>query len=390
MAYLKFLKSEKVYKAKVIPNGNIVTLKFDSEKEVSTAGFNLFLDEACEVDIGANFYHDFTTIYRNDDVIEEYNGYQLSNDGSVYVAPEPTPEPPEQTLEEIKEEKKSEIKSMSESDIVTGKKFSDHQFSYTSSDKMNIRNAYEDTLNSGNVALLKDSDGVSVELNQAQVASLYREQEKNRIEKESYAEQMIKMVDNSTTKDVVDRIVYGNELKGDYLVSYNEQVKKGIELLSNSISAMGAIKMQAQINAVSNTDEQALATKGLYKYWDNDAEGYHYSMSNPDDLRRNYGDGLWALQKEHDKQSNWYPGADPTLWRQIIEGHNGTYEDPIPVPDSVSTSGFEYEYGKYYSENGSVYLCQRQGVEDPESMYGQKETLYFPPSSLIGIYFVVV
>lgn len=62
---------------------------------------------------------------------------------------------------------------------------------------------------------------------------------------------------------------------------------------------------------------------------------------------------------------------------------------PIPVPDSVTTSGYEYEYGKYYQEGETVYLCRRSGVENPEEMYGQKITLYFAPSALIGKYFVL-
>lgn len=122
MAYLKFLNSEKIYKTKVIPNGNVATLKFDSEKEVSTAGFDLFLDESCEVDIGGNFYHDFTTIYRNDETTEEYNGYQLSKDGSVYVAPEPEPEPEPYvpTLEEVQEAKVAEMESIQAETIQSG------------------------------------------------------------------------------------------------------------------------------------------------------------------------------------------------------------------------------------------------------------------------------
>lgn len=108
MAYLKFLNSSEVYKCKVIPQNNIVTLKFDSEMEVSTAGFNLYNDETCETDIGVGFYHAFTTIYRNDETTAEYNGYQLSKDGSVYVEPEP-PEPYVPTLEEVQENKISEM-----------------------------------------------------------------------------------------------------------------------------------------------------------------------------------------------------------------------------------------------------------------------------------------
>lgn len=33
---------------------------------------------------------------------------------------------------------------------------------------------------------------------------------------------------------------------------------------------------------------------------------------------------------------------------------------------------------------------QRGGVENPEEMYGQKETLYFAPSALVGQYFEAV
>ena len=138
------------------------------------------------------------------------------------------------------------------------------------------------------------------------------------------------------------------------------------------------------------TDQQALTVKELCRKWEDDPDGYHYSLDNPEDQRRQHADGLWKLQKGHDKQASWYPGADPTLWVQIVEGHAGTLEDPIPVPDSVTTSGFEYIYGKYYSEGSTVYLCQRQGVENPEEMYGQVEKLYFMPSTLVGQYFVEV
>lgn len=111
MAYLKFLNSSEVYKCKVIPQNNIVTLKFDSEMEVSTAGFDLYNDETCETDIGIGVYHNFTTVYRNDETTAEYNGYQLSKDGSVYVEPEPTPEPEpyEPTLEEVQEAKVADM-----------------------------------------------------------------------------------------------------------------------------------------------------------------------------------------------------------------------------------------------------------------------------------------
>ena len=86
MAYLKFENSKALVKCDVVPlNGNVIALKFDGPVVVNTSGFSLFLDESGEYDIGGDFYKNFTTIYRNDDVTAEYNGYQLSNDDSVYI-----------------------------------------------------------------------------------------------------------------------------------------------------------------------------------------------------------------------------------------------------------------------------------------------------------------
>ena len=132
------------------------------------------------------------------------------------------------------------------------------------------------------------------------------------------------------------------------------------------------------------TDEQAVTVKNIAPKWDNDPIGYSYSMDNPFDKRRQHNNRLWKLNMNHNKQADWFPGAAPTLWTEIVVGHEGTLEDPIPVPDSVTTSGFEYEYGKYYLENSVTYLCQRTG-EQP----GNKITLYFAPSALIDHYFVI-
>ena len=122
MAYIKFLGDETVRKAIVIPEDNLVTIKFEGEKEENTSGFDLYLDEECEVDIGGTFYHDFTTMYRNDKTTEEYNGYQLSNDGSIYIPSEPNPDtkPYEPTLEELKLQKIAEMNQIQQETIQNG------------------------------------------------------------------------------------------------------------------------------------------------------------------------------------------------------------------------------------------------------------------------------
>ena len=100
--FLRFNDVEEIVSCEVYVNKNIATIKFpDGETPVlNTSGFKLFLDETQEFDISGNSYLGFTTIYRNDDTTAEYNGYQLSNDGSVYVKPTPPEQEQEPGLEE--------------------------------------------------------------------------------------------------------------------------------------------------------------------------------------------------------------------------------------------------------------------------------------------------
>ena len=79
----------------------------------NTSGFNLLTEK------GFVFgkYEDYTTLYKDTET-----GYILSNDGSVYVEPEPIPEPEpiEPTLEEVKESKVSEMNETQQKVIAAG------------------------------------------------------------------------------------------------------------------------------------------------------------------------------------------------------------------------------------------------------------------------------
>lgn len=123
MAYLKFLDSNNLIPCTVSPAGNVVTLEFPGSVIVDKSGFRLYLDPEGEHDIGGEDYLGYTTIYRNDNVTAAYNGYQLSNDGSVWTPPEPAPEPdpaPEPTLEELQEAKVQEMNVMQQAAIQGG------------------------------------------------------------------------------------------------------------------------------------------------------------------------------------------------------------------------------------------------------------------------------
>ena len=133
------------------------------------------------------------------------------------------------------------------------------------------------------------------------------------------------------------------------------------------------------------SNEQAVTVKDLYPEYDPNGKTYKTSD-------RVVADGiLYKCLQDHTSQSNWAPGIAPSLWAALdSKEHAGTLEDPIPVPDTVTTSGFEYEYGKYYSEEDNVYLCERGGIPNPEDLNGQKQILYFAPSALIGQYFILI
>lgn len=91
-------------------SGNVIEI---TGVEINLSGFHLITST------GSVFgkYEDYTTLYR-----EIESGFQLSNDGSVYVEPEPVPEPEpyEPTLEELKEQKISEVGSVCKETIYAG------------------------------------------------------------------------------------------------------------------------------------------------------------------------------------------------------------------------------------------------------------------------------
>lgn len=144
-------------------------------------------------------------------------------------------------------------------------------------------------------------------------------------------------------------------------------------------SMVQAAVLVAQIQAQRLTDDQAIAVKVIYPVWSSDSVQYAV------DYKVLHDDILYKCISAHTSQADWAPGVALSLWTAVETGeHAGTLEDPIPVPDTVTTAGMEYEKGKYYREGDTVYLMDRQGMDK-----GDKVTLYFPPSALIGQYFVL-
>ena len=142
----------------------------------------------------------------------------------------------------------------------------------------------------------------------------------------------------------------------------------------------------ARVSAQGLTDVQALEAKVLYPTFEELAKKNYIAKKKGYIFRD--GEDLWKTAQDNVKFEEQYkPGTGTeSLYTHIDEAHAGTIEDPIPAKVNM-----EYEYGKYYSEDGTIYLCKRGGIPDDqaEEMYGEKETLQYLPSALVGQYFIV-
>lgn len=158
--------------------------------------------------------------------------------------------------------------------------------------------------------------------------------------------------------------------------NYNEQLEAAekAKKYQESLAKFNEINMRSTLTLLSDTD--AYGVRYLYDPWEPNTD---YVVGD----RRLNGDILYKCKQKHTSQKIYPPNLIPAIWDIIAKGHKGTIDDPIPIPEPFSS--MEYVKGKYYIENGVIYLMNRPGMEDGESI-----SLTYKPSQLIGHYFKVV
>ena len=131
-----------------------------------------------------------------------------------------------------------------------------------------------------------------------------------------------------------------------------------------------AIKLRRHIETAvqSLPDSEALEAVKLYREWE---AGVDYTAG----YKVQRGGKLWRCVQAHASQTGWEPENAPALWTEICETHGGTPDDPIPYSGNMSL-----ENGKYYTQDGVLYLCNRD-TGNP---------VYHPLSELVGLYVTVV
>ena len=124
------------------------------------------------------------------------------------------------------------------------------------------------------------------------------------------------------------------------------------------------------------TDTEAYAMRYLYDPWEKDKA---YKTGD----RKRYGDNLYKCRQDHTSQEQYTPDLVPALWDIVGDDARGSKDNPVIVPEEVSS--MEYVKGKYYLEGDTLYLMNRQGMENGETV-----SLAYKPSQLVGQYFEIV
>lgn len=141
--------------------------------------------------------------------------------------------------------------------------------------------------------------------------------------------------------------------------------------MAKRLEAALRIKPLYQKGAQTLSDTDAIEVKGIYENWEALVErgetatkGYIFR----------YGDRLYRTeQPSYTFVSHYVPGSTGTesLFSVIDEEHKGTYDDPIPYEGNMAL-----EQGKYYSQDGVVYLCTRDTVNPVFSSLAELVGLY--------------
>lgn len=152
---------------------------------------------------------------------------------------------------------------------------------------------------------------------------------------------------------------------------YNEMAARAAaEAKHRPISESEVMSMliKEQINTLSVDDATAVRMTAFYPEWAKDTA---YTIG----YKVQYLGKLYKVIQAHTSQETWTPDITASLYTRIDEVHDGTKYDAIPYEGNMSLYN-----GKYYSQDGVTYLCNRD-TGNP---------VYNKLSELVGIYVEVV
>jgi hypothetical protein len=150
-------------------------------------------------------------------------------------------------------------------------------------------------------------------------------------------------------------VVYSEAIDINQNEEYDEAVEyveiDGVESYEEVLECLENTKnISRKINRLNLTDNEALSVKEVYPTWEskigNTIEQGFILL---------YNDNLWRARQTHTALEIYPPSINTAALYEIIEyKHSGTIDDPIHYVPPMEI--FE---GKYYIEDGILYLCIR-------------------------------
>lgn len=121
--------------------------------------------------------------------------------------------------------------------------------------------------------------------------------------------------------------------------------------MANILERARELRAMIEQNAETMPDETALDYGELFPKW---KPGVTYTEG--DVGKRVYYKGhLYRVYSAHTSQGDWTPDLSPTLYEMVsIDPEAGTKDKPIAYSGNM-----RLEAGKYYSQDGVTYLCNR-------------------------------
>lgn len=253
MEKIRFLNDPNVYDGEVSARGNIVSIKFADTLPLQSldSGFELLNENNGIVQGDYSAYATIYRTYEDDSMLVE-----LSNDGSIYIAPpdpvpepepipepEPEPEPYIPTYEEILTNKISELSSACQNTIEAGLYINGLHYSYTEKDQINL-NDIVSTVKLTGLPLGYHADGQNcTEYSAEELINIYVQLTMNKYCQQTYFNQsreyLKSLEESEESREIVESYIYGTPLTGEYLETYNNMVSL----------------YKAQIQAISSTEE---------------------------------------------------------------------------------------------------------------------------------------
>lgn len=156
-------------------------------------------------------------------------------------------------------------------------------------------------------------------------------------------------------KKVTDGVIYSDAIDTSENEEY-EEVEDYIELegpdtYDEILKESGNAELiTRKINRIGLSDNEALSVKKLYPRWEDKV-----NMTIEAGYITLYNDNLWRARQTHTALEVYPPSlATASLYEVIVLTATGEKDDPIPYIPPM-----EIFNGKYYTQDGALYLCTR-------------------------------